>query len=55
MTFLDLTKSTSAGAGLTHEKKRRSSLGIALAAIWTAPFFTNGVNLTLFDNALHGG
>jgi hypothetical protein len=49
-----LTKGASAGAGLPHQEKRRGSLGVALGAIGTPTLFTDGVDLALLDDALHG-
>jgi hypothetical protein len=55
MSFVYLAKGAGTGANSSQEQERRRLIGIALSAIGTAPFFADGVNLPLFDDALHRG
>ena len=54
MAFVYLTKAARTGAGWPHQQESGCLLGVAFAAIGTATFFANGVNLPLLDNLLDG-
>jgi hypothetical protein len=53
MAFIHLTEGTGSGAGWPHQQKASRSLGVAFSPIWTAAFFADRMNLTLFNNLLH--
>ena len=55
MSLIHLTEGARSRAGRAHKQKRCRFLGVAFSPVGTAPFFANGVNLALFDNALDGG
>ena len=55
MSLIHLTEGARSRTGRAHEQKRRCFLGVAFSPVGTAPFFANGMNLALFDNALDGG
>lgn len=55
MALIHLAKGAGTGTGRPHEQKGCRFLGVALASIWAAPLFADGVNLPLFDDLLHRG
>jgi hypothetical protein len=50
-----LTKGTGTGTGWPHQQKGGGPLGVTFRPVGTTAFFTNGVDLPLFDDALNGG
>jgi hypothetical protein len=55
VTFIHLTEATAPGTGGSHQQKGGGLLAIAFPPVWTAAFFADGMNLTLFNNLLNGG
>jgi len=53
MALIHLAEGAGAGAGGPHQQKGGGAVGVAFAPVGTPSFFADGMNLSVFNDALN--